>query len=74
MLVLLIFFRNTFNFYKKNKWLKTGVIYGAANYHTGYFCIPARLLLHKEFGLPIKRIGVLFFLLLVIAGLFTVFF
>jgi hypothetical protein len=74
MLVLLIFFRGNLNFYKKNKWLKAGAyIWLLQNtllvisvFLRDYYYI-------REFGLAYKRIGVLFFLLLVIAGLVSVF-
>ena len=74
MLVLLFFFRGNLNFYKRNKWLR----YGA------YLWIFQNLLLVvsvfirdyyyiSHFGLAYKRIGLLFFLAMVIAGLLTVF-
>jgi len=74
MLVLLIFFRGNLNFYKKNKWLKAGAyvwllqnsILVVSVFLRDYYYI-------REFGLAYKRIGVLFFLLLVIAGLASVF-
>lgn len=75
MLVLLIFFRGNLNFYKENKWLKIGAyawllqnaILVVSVLLRDYYYI-------REFGLAYKRIGVLFFLLLVIAGLVTLFF
>jgi len=74
MLVLLFFFRGNLNFYKKNKWLKAGaylwivqnVVLVVSVLFRDYYYI-------HEFGLAYKRIGVLVFLLLVLAGLLTVY-
>jgi len=74
ILVLLIFFRGNINFYQNNKWLKRGA----------YFWIIQNIILvisvflrdyHyiRETGLAYKRIGVLFYLALVLVGLITVF-
>ncbi len=74
MLVLLFFFRGNLNFYKKNKWLKTGaylwivqntVLVVSVLFRDYYYI--------HEYGLAYKRIGVLVFLLLVLTGLFTMF-
>lgn len=74
MLVLLIFFRGNLNFYRNNKWLKAGAYCWLLQ---NAFLVLSVLLRDyyyiREFGLAYKRIGVLFFLLLVIAGLVTVF-
>jgi len=74
MVVLLVFFRGNLNFYQQNKWLK----WGAYAWLIQNAILVISVLLRdyyyiREFGLAYKRIGVLFFLLLVIAGLFTVF-
>jgi hypothetical protein len=74
MAVLLIFFRGNLNFYKQNKWLR----YGAYLWLFQNTVLVVSVLLRdyyyiREFGLAYKRIGVLFFLLLVLAGLATVF-
>jgi hypothetical protein len=74
MLILLFFFRGNLNFYKQNKWLRIGayswivqnIILVISVLIRDYYYIA-----HK--GLAYKRIGVLFFLLLVLAGLVTVF-
>jgi len=74
ILVLLVFFRGNLNFYRNNKWLKWGA----------YFWIIQNIILvvsvllrdyHyiRETGLAYKRIGVLFYLALVLVGLITVF-
>lgn len=74
MLVLLFFFRGNLNFYKNNKWLKIGaylwiiqntVLVVSVLFRDYYYI--------HEFGLAYKRIGVLVFLSLVLAGLFTVY-
>lgn len=74
MLVLLFFFRGNLNFYKKNKWLKTGayvwiiqnIILVISVFFRDYYYI-------HQFGLAYKRIGVLVFLTLVLAGLLTMY-
>ncbi len=74
MLVLLIFFRGNLNFYKKNKWLKAGAYIWLLQNTILVISVLLRDYYYiREFGLAYKRIGVLFFLLLVIAGLITVF-
>jgi hypothetical protein len=74
MLVLLVFFRGNLNFYKKNKWLKTGAYIWLLQNAVLVVSVLLRDYYYiREFGLAYKRIGVLFFLLLVIAGLVTVF-
>jgi hypothetical protein len=74
MLVLLFFFRGNLNFYKKNKWLKLGAylwilqnaVLVVSVFFRDYYYI-------HEYGLAYKRIGVLVFLTLVLAGLLTVY-
>jgi hypothetical protein len=74
MAVVLFFFRGNLNFYKKNKWLR----YGAYGWILQNAILVISVLLRdyyyiRHMGLAYKRIGVLFFLLMVLAGLFTVF-
>jgi hypothetical protein len=74
ILVLLIFFRGNLNFYRNNKWLKWGaycwivqnIILVISVFLRDYHYI-------RETGLAYKRIGVLFYLALVLVGLITVF-
>ena len=74
MLVLLFFFRGNLNFYKKNKWLRYGAyIWILQNsflvlsvFSRDYFYI-------AHYGLAYKRIGLLFFLTMVLGGLITVY-
>ncbi len=74
MLVLLFFFKGNLNFYRRNKWLKLGA-YGWIIQN----CILVISVLLRDYyyivryGLAYKRIGVLFFLLMVLIGLLTVF-
>jgi hypothetical protein len=74
MAILLFFFKGNLNFYKKNKWLKCGayawiiqnvVLVSSVMLRDYYYIL--------KHGLAYKRIGVLFFLLMVIIGLATVF-
>jgi hypothetical protein len=74
MAVVLFFFKGNLNFYKRNKWLKYGTYL--------WICQNAFLVLSvllrdyyyiQHYGLAYKRIGVLFFLLMVLMGLATVF-
>lgn len=74
MLVLLFFFKGNLNFYRKNKWLK----YGAYLWILQNIILVSSVLLRDyyyilKYGLAYKRIGVLFFLLMVLVGLSTVF-
>jgi len=74
MLVLLIFFKGNLNFYQRNKWLK----YGAYAWIIQNSILVISVLLRdyyyiRDAGLAYKRIGVLFFLALVLFGLITVF-
>ncbi|MEO5888693.1 MAG: DUF4173 domain-containing protein, partial [Ferruginibacter sp.] len=74
MVLLLFFFRGNLNFYKKNKWLRfgayawlvqNGILVVSVLFRDYYYI--------DNYGLAYKRIGVLVFLLLVLAGLITVF-
>lgn len=72
--VLMFFFKGNLNFYSKNKWLKYGAylwilqnaVLVVSVFLRDYYYI-------QHYGLAYKRLGVLFFLTLVIIGLFTVF-
>lgn len=74
MLLLLFFFRGNLNFYRKNKWLKIGayawilqnMVLVVSVFVRDYYYI-------SHYGLAYKRIGVLVFLAMVLAGLITVF-
>lgn len=74
MLLLLIFFRGNLNFYHGNRWLKfcaycwiiQNAILVISVFLRDYYYI-------RFAGLAYKRIGVLFFLALVLFGLFTLF-
>jgi hypothetical protein len=75
MLVLLFFFKGNLNFYRRNKWLR----YGAYAWIIQNSVLVISVLLRDyyyiaRYGLAYKRIGVLFFLLMVLIGLSTVFF
>ncbi len=72
--VLIIFFRGNLNFYRNNKWLK----YGAYAWIIQNCILVVSVLLRDYYyinltGLAYKRIGVLFYLLLVLIGLASVF-
>ncbi len=74
ILVLLFFFKGNLNFYKRNKWLK----YGAYLWIIQNTVLVISVFLRDyyyivHYGLAYKRIGVLFFLLMVLIGLITVF-
>ncbi|MFT3826858.1 MAG: DUF4173 domain-containing protein [Chitinophagaceae bacterium] len=74
MAVLLFFFKGNLNFYKRNKWLK----YGAAAWIIQNLLLVVSVFIRDYYyisrsGLAYKRIGVLFFLLMVLAGLITMF-
>lgn len=74
MVILLFFFKGNLNFYKRNKWLK----YGAYAWIIQNVILVCSVLLRDYYyivkaGLAYKRIGVLFFLLMVLVGLITVF-
>ena len=74
MSVLLFFFNGNLNFYKRNKWLQylsyawivQNCVLVVSVAIRDYYYI-------TRFGLAYKRIGVLFFLLSVLAGLITIF-
>lgn len=74
MVLLLFFFRGNLNFYKQNKWLRIGAkvwlfqnaILVVSVLFRDYYYI-------AHYGLAYKRIGVLIFLVMVLAGLITVF-
>jgi hypothetical protein len=74
MAILLFFFKGNLNFYKRNKWLK----YGAYAWIMQNAMLVSSVFLRDYYyilkhGLAYKRIGVLFFLLMVLVGLVTVF-
>ena len=74
MSILIIFFRGNLNFYQKNKWLK----YGAYAWIIQNSILVISVFLRDYYyiiqtGLAYKRIGVLFYLALVMTGLITVF-
>jgi len=74
MLLLLVIFNGNLNFYQRNKWLK----YGAYAWIIQNSVLVISVLLRDYYyirhaGLAYKRIGVLFFLALVLFGLITVF-
>jgi hypothetical protein len=74
MAILLFFFKGNLNFYRRNKWLK----YGAYAWIIQNTMLVSSVLLRDYYyilkhGLAYKRIGVLFFLLMVLIGLITVF-
>lgn len=73
MAILLFFFKGNLNFYKRNTWLK----YGAYAWIVQNVILVSSVLLRDYYyilkhGLAYKRIGVLFFLLMVLVGLVTV--
>jgi hypothetical protein len=74
MAILLFFFKGNLNFYKRNKWLKYGayawIIQNAMLVSSVFLRDYYYILRH---GLAYKRIGVLFFLIMVLVGLTTVF-
>lgn len=74
MAILLFYFKGNLNFYKHNKWLK----YGAYMWIAQNALLVSSVFLRDYYyilknGLAYKRIGVLFFLLMVLVGLVTVF-
>jgi len=73
MLVLLFFFRGNINFYKQNKWLKYGAYFWILQNTFLVFSVFCRDYYYiSHLGLAYKRIGLLFFLLMVLAGLITI--
>jgi hypothetical protein len=74
MVVVLFFFNGNLNFYKKNKWLKYGTYLWI--FQNAFLVLSVLLRDYyyiQHYGLAYKRIGVLFFLLMVLVGLTTVF-
>lgn len=74
MFLLLFFFRGNLNFYKRNKWLRVGAyawLFQNAVLVVSVFFRDYYYIAHD--GLAYKRIGVLVFLLMVLAGLSTIF-
>lgn len=74
MLVLLFFFRGNLNFYTQNRWLR----YGAYLWIVQNCILVVSVFIRDWYyfvhmGLAYKRIGVVVFLLLVLAGLITLF-
>ncbi len=75
MVLLLFFFRGNINFYKENKWLKyfsylwifQNLFLVISVFNRDYYYI-------SHYGLAYKRIGLLFFLVMVLSGLITIFF
>ncbi|AEW01893.1 hypothetical protein A4D02_07770 [Niastella koreensis] len=74
MAILLFYFKGNLNFYKRNNWLKYGayawIIQNAMLVSSVFLRDYYYILKH---GLAYKRIGVLFFLVMVLVGLLTVF-
>ncbi len=74
IIVLLFFFRGNLNFYQKNKWLRYGAYAWLIQNTVLVISVVCRDYYYIErLGLAYKRIGVLFFLGLVLCGLVTVF-
>jgi hypothetical protein len=74
MLLLLFFFRGNLNFYKKNKWLRYGAYLWIFQNSFLVFSVFNRDYYYiSHYGLAYKRVGLLFFLAMVLAGLVTVF-
>ncbi len=74
MAVLLFFFRGNLNFYTRNKWLR----YGAIAWIVQNMILVVSVFIRDYYyfvhmGLAYKRIGVVVFLVMVLAGLVTVF-
>lgn len=73
MAILLFFFKGNLNFYQKNKWLKYGATAWIIQNALLVFSVWLRDYYYIYYhGLAYKRIGVLFFLLMVLVGLLTV--
>jgi hypothetical protein len=73
MAILLFFFKGNLNFYRRNKWLR----YGAYAWIIQNTILVSSVFLRDYYyilkhGLAYKRLGVLFFLLMVLVGLITV--
>ncbi len=75
MFVLLFFFRANLNFYRKNKWLRYGAyLWILQNLFLVMSVVMRNYYYIAHYGLAYKRIGLLFFLAMVLSGLITVFF
>ena len=73
MIVLLFFFRGNLNFYTRNKWLKAGAYCWLLQNAVLVVSVLIRDYYYiKLMGLAYKRIGVLFFLTMVLVGLVTI--
>lgn len=74
IILVLYFFRNNLNFFQKNKWLKyLCYIWLIQNAILAISVSIRNLYYINHFALAYKRIAIVFFLLLVIYGLYTVF-
>jgi hypothetical protein len=72
MIILLYYFRGSFNFYSKNKWLKNlSYIWIFQNGVMGVSVLIRNMLYIGHHGLAYKRIGVMIYLILVLIGLIT---
>lgn len=72
--VVMFFFRGNLNFYKNNKWLLFGAYFWLLQNIILVFSVGLRDYYYiREMGFAYKRLGVLFWLLLVLSGLVTVF-
>lgn len=73
MAVVLFFFKGNLNFYKNNNWLKIGTYAWIIQNTFLVASVFMRDLYYiQNYGLAYKRIGVLFFLLMVLIGLITI--
>lgn len=74
MLVLLFFFRGNLNFYTRNKWLRRGAyLWILQNVVLAISVLIRDYYYFVHMGMAYKRIGVVVFLALVLAGLCTIF-
>lgn len=74
MAILLFFFKGNLNFYRRNKWLKAGAYAWILQNLVLVISVAVRDYYYiSKHGLAYKRIGVLFFLLMVLIGLLTIF-
>jgi len=74
MLLLLFFYRGNLNFYKKNKWLRYSTYGWIVQNAFLVFSVGKRDFYYISiYGLAYKRVGLLFFLSMVLFGLGTVF-
>jgi hypothetical protein len=73
MAILLFFFNGNLNFYRRNKWLKYGAYAWIVQNLILVISVAVRDYYYiAKHGLAYKRIGVLFFLFMVLVGLLTV--